>query len=237
MGMGPSPGQSLQPPLSWPFTPLCPSFHTLQGDVRSHVPGQPCSPNIYISRYCLHASWFSRGVSFPGSSRQGSDALPLLPDKLTGKGRALEGITGAPARPQSSGYASRDWTRGAKGVLLLGTAKCVCVWGGSWPFLKSRSWGRWVQGAAWENWPDALLHDCCATLGTRHCGFRCWIPRHLFAPCRMAPGITSMGYRNCLAGRSPSASVPNHPLLEAGYDFPPGQVGGKRNPAGTYFSA
>lgn len=32
-------------------------------------PGQPCSPNIYISHYCLHMSLFSGGVS----------SFPLLP--------------------------------------------------------------------------------------------------------------------------------------------------------------
>lgn len=32
-------------------------------------PGQPCSPNIYISHYCLHTSLFSGGVS----------SFPLLP--------------------------------------------------------------------------------------------------------------------------------------------------------------
>lgn len=33
------------------------------------IPGQPCSPNIYISHYCLHTSLFSGGVS----------SFPLLP--------------------------------------------------------------------------------------------------------------------------------------------------------------
>jgi len=34
-------------------------------------PGQPCSPNIYISHYCLHMSLFSGGVS----------SFPLLPQR------------------------------------------------------------------------------------------------------------------------------------------------------------
>lgn len=63
---GRSPKQGLEPEL-------CLASLAMQGNSEFPrellIPGQPCSPNIYISHYCLHMSLFSGGVS----------SFPLLP--------------------------------------------------------------------------------------------------------------------------------------------------------------